>query len=106
MKKINSLFIAILFIFSSCNQLGKSGSGDKEFEKLAEEYLNGYLAWRPQTGTYLGLHDYDGKITDYSKTSIDAEVLRLKDFDKKLAALDSNSLSSKNTTTGKCCNPA
>ena len=95
MKKINSLFIAILFIFSSCNQLGKSGSGDKEFEKLAEEYLNGYLAWRPQTGTYLGLHDYDGKITDYSKTSIDAEVLRLKDFDKKLAALDSGSLSSK-----------
>ncbi len=92
MKKINLLFIAILFVFISCNQ---KGSGDAAFEKLSEEYLKGYLDWRPQYGTYLGFHEYDGKITDYSKTSIETEVARLKDFDKKFAEIDSASLSSK-----------
>lgn len=95
MKKINFLYIAILFIFSSCNSTGSKGSGDAAFDKLSDEYLNGYLAWRPQTGTYLGLHEYDGKITDYSKASIDAELMRLKEFDKKFSEIDSSSLSSK-----------
>lgn len=97
MKKINLLFIAILtLVIASCNLKGNSGSGDAAFEKLSEEYLKGYLAWRPQTGTYLGLHEYDGKITDYSMASINAELARLKEFDKKLADVDSSALNKKN----------
>lgn len=97
MKKINLLFIAILtLVIVSCNLKGNSGSGDAAFEKLSEEYLKGYLAWRPQTGTYLGLHEYDGKITDYSMASINAELARLKEFDKKLADVDSSALNKKN----------
>ncbi|MBP8192886.1 MAG: DUF885 domain-containing protein [Chitinophagales bacterium] len=96
MKKINLLFITLTILtFISCNQAGKSGAGDAAFEKLSEEYLKGYLTWRPQTGTYLGLHEYDGKITDYSKASIDAELERLKEFDQKFAEVDSASLSKK-----------
>lgn len=96
MRKINFLLISFLvIILNSCNQNGKSGSGDAAFQKLSDEYLNGYLAWRPQTGTYLGLHEYDGKITDYSKASIDAELARLKEFDKKFTEVDSASLSRK-----------
>lgn len=94
-KKINLLLLAFIFAFVSCNHNTKSGAGDAAFDKLAEEYLKGYLTWRPQSGTYLGLHEYDGKITDYSKTSIDAELSRLKDYDQKLAAIDSASLSTK-----------
>ncbi len=97
MKKINLLIIAILtLVIASCNLKGNSGSGDAAFEKLSEEYLKGYLAWRPQTGTYLGLHEYDGKITDYSMASINAELARLKEFDKKLADVDSSALNKKN----------
>lgn len=96
MKKINLLFITLTILtFISCNQAGKSGAGDAAFEKLSEEYLKGYLTWRPQTGTYLGLHEYDGKITDYSKASIDAELARLKEYDQKFAEVDSASLSKK-----------
>ena len=96
MKKINLLFITLTILtFISCNQAGKSGAGDAAFEKLSEEYLKGYLTWRPQTGTYLGLHKYDGKITDYSKASIDAELARLKEYDQKFAEVDSASLSKK-----------
>ena len=96
MKKINLLFITLTILtFISCNQAGKSGAGDAAFEKLSEEYLKGYLTWRPQTGTYLGLHEYDGKITDYSKASIDAELARLKEYDQKFSKVDSASLSKK-----------
>ena len=41
--------------------------------------------WRPQTGTALGLHEFDGQITDFSRASLDAERARLKKFDRVLA---------------------
>ncbi len=66
---------------------------DTEFAQLAGEYLEGYLAWRPLTGTELGFHEYDGKVTDYSHPSLEAELARLKSFDRRLAALDVKRLS-------------
>ena len=67
--------------------------GDAAFERLADEYLTGYLRWRPETGTALGFHEYDGKVTDLSKASLDIELSRLKSFERRLATLDSRSLS-------------
>ena len=66
---------------------------DTAFDAVAEEYLSGYLAWRPQTGTGLGLHEYDGKMTDYSRRSLEAELARLKIFDHRLAVFASERLS-------------
>ncbi len=68
-------------------------SSDPEFQRWAEEYLAGYLAWRPQLGTSLGFHQYDGRITDYSQPSLAGELARLKDFERRLAILDTNYLS-------------
>ena len=70
-----------------------STAAETEFNKLREEFIAGYLAWRPQTGTTLGLHEYDGKLTEYSRPSLDAELARLKHFDQQLATLDEKSLS-------------
>ncbi len=68
-------------------------AGNAAFGKLADAFLAEYLAWRPQTGTYLGLHAYDGKVTDYRRPSLDAELARLKDYRDRLAQLDTASLS-------------
>ncbi len=65
---------------------------DAEFRRVADEYLAGYLAWRPATGMTLGLHEYDGRITDFSRASLDAELRRLKEFDRKLAKLSPKKL--------------
>ncbi|PYK01063.1 MAG: DUF885 domain-containing protein [Verrucomicrobia bacterium] len=70
-----------------------SNAAETEFNKLREESIAGYLAWRPQTGTTLGLHEYDGKLTDYSRPSLDAELARLTRFDQQLATLDAKLLS-------------
>src|SRR3954447_22661915 len=50
---------------------------ESSFNQLADDYISGYLAWRPQSGTSLGLHQYDGKVTDFSQASIEAELKRL-----------------------------
>src|SRR5438105_11094102 len=66
---------------------------DAEYEAVAEEYIKGYFAERPLVGTALGLHEYDGKITDYSRLSLDAELHRLRRFDDVLAKFDPAKLS-------------
>jgi uncharacterized protein (DUF885 family) len=67
-------------------------SPDAEFQRAADEYLKGHLAWRPASGMALGLHEYDGRITDFSRASLDAELRRLKQFDARLARLSPKSL--------------
>src|SRR5881296_2872437 len=66
---------------------------DTEYEAVAEEYVKTYLAAHPLEGTALGLHEYDGKITDYSRLSLDAELHRLRRFDDVLAKFDPAKLS-------------
>ena len=96
MKKINLLLLAFLFALISCNNNSKtSGSGDEAFQKLADDYLKVFLDARPQYGVSLGFHEYDGKINDNSKASLDTELANLKEYDKKFAAIDSASLSTK-----------
>src|SRR6266852_655542 len=66
---------------------------DAEYEAVAEEYVRGYFAARPLQGTALGLHEYDGKITDYSRLALDAELSRLRRFDDRLKKFDPDKLS-------------
>jgi uncharacterized protein (DUF885 family) len=39
---------------------------DDEFEKIAKDYIEGYLASHPEVATELGDHRFDGALTDYS----------------------------------------
>src|SRR5881296_539262 len=66
---------------------------DTEYEAVAEEYVKTYLAAHPLQGTGLGFHEYDGKISDYSRLALDAELSRLRRFDDRLAKFDPAKLS-------------
>jgi uncharacterized protein (DUF885 family) len=68
-------------------------TADAEYEAVADEYIKGYLAARPLEGTALGFHEYDGKITDYSRLALDAELSRLRRFDDRLTKFDPAKLS-------------
>ncbi|HTE00717.1 MAG TPA: DUF885 domain-containing protein [Mucilaginibacter sp.] len=95
MKKLAFLLIPVTVLFS-CNQKPQangSASGDAAFQKLTEDFLPKYLAWRPAFGVALGFHEYDGKVTDVSKASVDKELARLKDFVLTLGTIDTASLS-------------
>jgi len=66
---------------------------DSDYEAIAEEFIKGYFAARPLLGTAIGLHEYDGKITDYSRLALDAELSRLKRFEDRLQKFELDKLS-------------
>jgi uncharacterized protein (DUF885 family) len=66
---------------------------DAEFEKVADEYIKGWLAAHPITATQLGIHDFDGRIGDFTRLALDAELSRLKRFDERLKRFDAAKLS-------------
>ena len=96
MQRIFLLMLSL--VLAGCTQptpapQSSTHDADAPFAQLADEYIAGYLAWRPQTGTALGLHEYDGKVTNYSQASLGAELARLKSFDQRLGQLNAGHLS-------------
>ena len=69
-----------------------AAASDAEFTKLADEFLAGYFTWRPLAGTAAGLHEYDGKITDYGRASLEGELRRLQTFEGRISALKAAAL--------------
>jgi uncharacterized protein (DUF885 family) len=96
MKK---LCFFLLIALAGCSSGGPGrepavpGSGDAAFNRVAEEYLTGCLAWRPLEAVGLGFHEYDGKLTDYSRASVDGELVRLKEFEHRLGGMKAAALS-------------
>ena len=71
----------------------KSHLADTSFYQFADSFINAYLDWRPQTAVALGFHQYDGKLTDYSKASLEKEHQRLINAKARLSKLDTASMS-------------
>jgi len=94
---VKSLLLILLLLLAGCAPHRPSpstkGAEDAHFARVADDYIAGYLAWRPLTGTYLGLHEYDGKLTDYSQPSLARELARLKSYEHQLAGLNTSQLS-------------
>ncbi len=67
--------------------------GDRTFQTIADEFLAGYFAFRPHTALELGLHEFDGKLADYSQESLNRERSRLMQFEKRLTELPVDGLS-------------
>src|SRR5213080_4027590 len=85
--------LALVALCLSCGGSFATQTEDAEYESVAEEYIKTYLAAHPLQGTALGLHEYDGKITDYSRLALDAELNRLQRFDDRLSKFDPSKLS-------------
>jgi uncharacterized protein (DUF885 family) len=70
---------------------------DAQFEAMAEEFIKAHLAAHPLMATKLGIHDYDGRVQDFSRLAIEAESARLKRFDERLKQFDLTKLSKRNS---------
>jgi len=85
--------VMILLTLSLASAVSAAQPQDAEYDAVAEEYVKTYLAAHPLQGTALGFHEYDGKISDYSRLALDAELSRLQRFDDRLAKFDPSKLS-------------
>ena len=86
-------FAVLLLTLSLAGTVIAAQTQDAEYEAVAEEYVKTYLAAHPLQGTILGFHEYDGKISDYTRLALDAELSRLRRFDDRLAKFDPAKLS-------------
>ena len=95
-KLLYAIAVSGLLISCGNNQQtnnSQSANGDNAFKSLSDTFISGYLKWRPELAISVGFHDYDGRSSDLSKPSLDAEFNRLKQYDEKLSAIDTASLS-------------
>jgi uncharacterized protein (DUF885 family) len=56
--------------------------------ELVERTLNQRLSDDPAMGRTLGLHEFDGKVSDYSRAAIEARIARVEQQRAELAAVD------------------
>jgi Uncharacterized protein conserved in bacteria len=91
--KLCTLIFSLIALSVPCRSSFAAQTADAEYEAVADEYIKGYFAAHPLEGTAFGLHEYDGKITDYSRLALDAELSRLRRFDDRLAKFDPSKLS-------------
>ena len=96
MKSLRCLRVVLtLFLVMATPGFAESADTEKadtDFDKMALDFIGGYLAARPLQGVALGFHQYDGKIGDYSRLAIDAEVERLKRFQDQFSKLAASKL--------------
>ena len=59
-------------------------SQDDQFQQIAHDYIEGYLAANPEDATQLGDHRFDGKLTDYSAEARARQVAAAKEARQKL----------------------
>ena len=72
-----------------------SVTADSSFQLMADDYIKGFLNHNPTQAVSLGFHEYDGKLNDDSRQTLDSEYARLKVSAGKLSAIDTNGLSKK-----------
>lgn len=57
---------------------------DEQFQQIAHDYIEAYLAGNPEEATELGDHRFDDKLTDYSVEARARELAHAKDTQQKL----------------------
>ncbi|MBD8899234.1 DUF885 domain-containing protein [Rhodanobacter sp. DHG33] len=68
-------------------------AADQAFTHLADQYFDTYyFPTNPSTATSDGFHAWDGKLEDYSRAGVDANVKALKQWEARVAAVDPNTL--------------
>jgi uncharacterized protein (DUF885 family) len=71
-------------------------SADAVFSQLAREYLDAYYQRHPTQATYLGIHDFDQRLDDYSRQAVMDDVAANRGFRDRVAAIGAQTLSAGN----------
>jgi uncharacterized protein (DUF885 family) len=68
--------VALLFMLSACNKEQKPQTS-AAWDQYVAGYLNGYFTAHPDQGVGAGRHEFDGRLPDWSKQGLSAELTRL-----------------------------
>lgn len=65
----------------------KSADAQAAFDKLARKYFDWVTKQYPELATYLGIHDQDNKLTNFTQKSVEERRAKVKEFHKAFKAL-------------------
>ena len=82
-----------LFPLSSISVATPSSPAQSAFDKLVDDYFDFYFQFHPTAGTQAGLHQYDEKLEDFSRSAVDAEIAGAIKFQKLFNSIASRELS-------------
>src|SRR5207302_11413227 len=68
--------------------VAKANPKDDEFQKIANDYVEGYLASHPEDATEQGDHRFDAELTDYSPDTLVRLLERARQFREALKKFD------------------
>ena len=84
MNKTKALVVLVSLAIPLANL--RATPQDEQFQQIAHDYIEAYLANHPENATELGDHRFDDKLTDYSADARDQELARAKQTRQQLEA--------------------
>ncbi|HUZ03830.1 MAG TPA: DUF885 family protein, partial [Acidobacteriaceae bacterium] len=81
------VLISATFLGANSTMTPTNEPGNSAWTSLVNAYFDTvYLPFNPTDGTSAGLHQYDGKLENYSRASLDKEAAALRTYEKKVEA--------------------
>jgi uncharacterized protein (DUF885 family) len=81
---MKTITLAVGLSLSLSILVAKANPKDDEFQKIATDYVEGFLAARPEYATELGDHRFDDQLRDYSPQTRNRLLARAKQFRETL----------------------
>src|SRR2546421_5524466 len=80
---------AVVLVLSACSSAQpKRGAEEVDLPALADRYFDEvFFKYSPTRATAAGLHQYDSQLEDFSRSSIEAHVAVLNDFQRRFENL-------------------
>src|SRR4028118_878655 len=96
LKKVAALALTLIFVLPTTMANTTNQTTDRQFEKLAKDYIEKLLQTSPEWATILGDHRFDNRLNDYSLAGVQKRRAFNEDFLNKLKAIDLARLSKAN----------
>ncbi|MFL5312518.1 MAG: DUF885 domain-containing protein [Myxococcales bacterium] len=91
-RRFDSAVAAGLLLTACSGAPPRRDAPQPDLSALADRYFDEvFFEYGPTRGTRAGLHQYDSRIEDFSRTTIDAQVAALKDFERRFEAFSAAS---------------
>jgi uncharacterized protein (DUF885 family) len=80
--------LAAGLVLTACSSAPPRSAPDGDLSALADRYFEDvYFKYSPTRATRAGLHQYDGRLEDYSRGAIEAQIGALKEFERRFQAV-------------------
>jgi uncharacterized protein (DUF885 family) len=88
MKRLIALITIGISMSASISAQATTEEWKEKFQKLSDEYFDHvYFPYSPSLGTQVGYHQYDDKLEDFARKTIDSEIAALKNLETRIQAI-------------------